>query len=170
MTVARLIYYILPDQQVFRIKATTLTKLFVWLDIVAFLVQAAGGVMLSSTNENPDILRPGQQTYMTGIGIQMAFIIIFSVFTGRLYIKMKRDGRPDRPVRKAKWLVWAMCIVFVLIVVRIFPLHRRTKYVVIGESNPASITDPHHLPPRRVCPRRRRRQPHHFKRELHLWA
>jgi len=117
MTVARLIYYILPDQTVFRIKATTLTKIFVWLDIVAFLVQAVGGTMLSSTDESPKLLRPGQQTYMTGIGIQMGFIILFGVFTARFYIKMKRDNRPDRPIRLAKWLVAALYAVFVLIVV-----------------------------------------------------
>jgi hypothetical protein len=117
MTAARLIYYILPDQQVFRIKATTLTKIFVWLDVFAFVVQAAGGVMLESSEESPKLLRPGQQVYMTGIGVQMAFILVFSVFIGRFYFKMRRDSRPDRPVRKAKWLVWAIYVVFVLIVV-----------------------------------------------------
>jgi hypothetical protein len=54
---------------------------------------------------------------MTGIGIQMLFIILFSVFIGRFYLKMRRDNRPDRPVRRVKWLVWAMYAAFVLILV-----------------------------------------------------
>ncbi|RYC80085.1 hypothetical protein BFJ63_vAg17029 [Fusarium oxysporum f. sp. narcissi] len=58
MTVARMVHLGLADKQIWNIKATKLTVLFVWIDVVCFLVQAGGGGMLSNKDE-PNIARIG---------------------------------------------------------------------------------------------------------------
>jgi hypothetical protein len=42
MVLGRMIYFFLPEQQVWGIKGIKLTKIFVWLDVLSFLTQAAG--------------------------------------------------------------------------------------------------------------------------------
>lgn len=48
MVMGRLVYYWLPSKSVWKIKARKMTKFFVWLDVITFLVQLGGGGMLSS--------------------------------------------------------------------------------------------------------------------------
>ncbi|KAF9874629.1 RTA1 domain-containing protein [Colletotrichum karsti] len=121
MMAARLVYFVLPDQRVLRIKATALTKIFVAIDIVCFLVQAVGGAMMSNTDVSPDdpILRIGQKVYMSGCGVQLAFIIVFCGLMGRFYVKMRRAQRLDLNMKRVKALVWVMYVVLFLIIIRI---------------------------------------------------
>jgi RsiW-degrading membrane proteinase PrsW (M82 family) len=118
MTVARLVNYILPSQSIWGIKATWLTRFFVGLDIVSFLVQAAGGSLMS--NQDPDsqnVVRTGQQVYMSGIGIQLGFILVFGALTVAFYMAMAKEARFDRDIRRTKMLVWVLLAVMVLIMV-----------------------------------------------------
>ncbi|KAF4826517.1 putative lipid transporter atnI [Colletotrichum tropicale] len=121
MLAARLVYFVLPDQRVFRVKATALTKIFVAMDIVCFLVQAVGGSMMSNTEVSSDdpILRTGQQLYMSGCGLQLAFIVVFCGLMGRFYVKMQRAQRFDLDLKQVKALVWVMYVVLVLVIMRI---------------------------------------------------
>jgi hypothetical protein len=48
MLAGRMIYYWLPSKSVGRLKARTMSSWFVWLDVVTFFVQAAGGSMLEN--------------------------------------------------------------------------------------------------------------------------
>jgi hypothetical protein len=123
MTVARLVYYVLPDQTLCRVKATMLTKLLVWFDIVCFLIQAAGGSMMSDDDVTSSIVRTGQKVYMVGCGVQLGFILVFCGMMGRLRFKMSRDSRPVPNLGQVKLLIWIMFAVLTLIVVsaRIFP-------------------------------------------------
>lgn len=50
MILGRMVYYWIPDKKVWKIKARSLSKWFVWLDICSFIVQGAGGSLLSSTD------------------------------------------------------------------------------------------------------------------------
>nr|XP_036580331.1 RTA1 domain-containing protein [Colletotrichum truncatum]KAF6788243.1 RTA1 domain-containing protein [Colletotrichum truncatum] len=122
MLAARLVYYVLPDQKVFRIKARVLTKIFVAIDIVCFLVQAAGGLMMSNTEVAADdpIVRNGQRVYMIGCGLQLGFVVIFCILMGRFYFKMIRAQRFDLNMKRVKALVWVMYAVLLLIVVSFF--------------------------------------------------
>ncbi|KAH0443821.1 RTA1 domain-containing protein [Colletotrichum camelliae] len=121
MLAARLVYFVLPDQRVFRVKATALTKMFVAMDIVCFLVQAVGGSMMSNTEVSSDdpILRTGQQLYMSGCGLQLAFIVVFCGLMGRFYVKMQQAQRFDLDLKRVKALVWVMYVVLVLVIIRI---------------------------------------------------
>lgn len=117
MTVARLVYYILPDQTLCRVKATMLTKLLVWFDIVCFIIQAGGGSMMSNEDVTSSIVRTGQQVYMAGCGVQLGFILLFCGMMGRLRFKMSRDSRPVPNLGQVKLLIWIMFAVLTLIIV-----------------------------------------------------
>lgn len=115
MTIARLVHFVLPERQVWRISASWLTKLFVGLDVLSFLVQAGGAVTMSQDGEH--IVRVGQVVYMVGMGVQGLFIIVFSAMTGNFYSRVLHLDRPDRDLTRVKRLVWSMCAVLVLIMV-----------------------------------------------------
>jgi hypothetical protein len=126
MTVARLIYFAHPDQKVWGVKATWLTKSFVWLDIVSFIVQAAGGSMLSN-NESPETIRAGQQVYMVGIGVQGAFVIVFAAMTVAFYLAIRNRTTTDSSgnIKRVKILTWIAFVVLVLIMVSPDPSTRK---------------------------------------------
>lgn len=60
MLAGRMIYYWLPGKSVWRLKARTMTAWFVWLDVVTFFVQAAGGSLL----ENEDAAQARMGMYI----------------------------------------------------------------------------------------------------------
>jgi hypothetical protein len=179
MTIARLIYYIIPDQKVWGIRATLLTKLFVWLDVVAFLVQSVGGTLLSAQEEGQgesNVQRVGQKVYMTGIGLQAAFIVIFSALTTRFYVQMRTQSQFGRNIRRAKILTWVMYAVFALIMVSIRPAapvpvpraRPRARLWMFGLDLPYSPNKgPHHLPPGRICSRSQPRESDSHQRRVH---
>jgi heme/copper-type cytochrome/quinol oxidase subunit 1 len=121
MVVARLVHYVLPDQRLWGCKATWLTRMFVTLDVVSFVVQAAGGSMMSQEDTEGDIVRKGQQVYMVGIGIQGAFVVVFGAMTVGFYLKMVRGARDGRDTKRTRILVWIMFAVLTLIMVSFPP-------------------------------------------------
>lgn len=74
MTLGRLIYFFHPRRRVFGVKASSITKYFVWADFFSFLVQGTGGSMLSPDN-GPKAMRIGLKVYMGGVGMQELFIV-----------------------------------------------------------------------------------------------
>ncbi|KAF4444687.1 phospholipid-translocating ATPase [Fusarium acutatum] len=116
MAVARMVYFRMPDRKLLGIKAIRMTLLFVWLDIILFLVQGAGGSMLSN-NEDMNVIRIGQKVYMAGVGLQLAVIFIFIGITAFFYFKLRQlEGRS---MGRMKWLILTMLAVLILIVIRI---------------------------------------------------
>ena len=78
MIIGRMVYFYLPEQKLCRIPGTRFSRYFVCLDILAFLVQLGGGLIVSGTNVKPTTLQLGIHIYMGGIGLQQFFILIFS--------------------------------------------------------------------------------------------
>ncbi|KAG7415063.1 RTA1 like protein-domain-containing protein [Fusarium sp. MPI-SDFR-AT-0072] len=116
MAVARMVYFRMPDRKLLGIKAIRMTLLFVWLDIILFLVQGAGGSMLSN-NDDMNVIRIGQKLYMAGVGLQLAVILIFIGITAFFYFKLRQlEGRS---MGRMKWLILTMLAVLILIVIRI---------------------------------------------------
>ncbi|TVY72204.1 putative lipid transporter atnI [Fusarium oxysporum f. sp. cubense] len=116
MAVARMVYFRMPDRKLLGIKAIRMTLLFVWLDIILFLVQGAGGSMLSN-NDDMNVIRIGQKLYMAGVGLQLAVIVIFIGITAFFYFKLRQlEGRS---MGRMKWLILTMLAVLILIVIRI---------------------------------------------------
>jgi RTA1 like protein len=119
MTFSRLVYYILPEQKVGGIKASKLAKFFVWFDILSFIVQAAGGVMVSP-GADANVIKIGIDVYMAGIGLQEAFILFFMFLMIRFHrraITLEREGLVINRERRWRSLLFALYAVLLAITV-----------------------------------------------------
>ncbi len=77
MTLARLVWCFLPTRRLGPLLGGhSLGRYFVAGDILAFLVQAVGGVMASPTAD-PGIVRLGLNVYLGGLACQQIFIVVF---------------------------------------------------------------------------------------------
>jgi len=85
---SRLVYFFVPEKRVAGISARRLSLCFVLLDITAFLMQAGGGSMISSTT--PSTALRGIHIYMGGIGLQQFFVLGFTGLVIRFHYKMNR--------------------------------------------------------------------------------
>jgi hypothetical protein len=76
MITSRLTRLYTPDRKTCLLTPRWLAKVFVTADIISFFVQAAGGSMLAN-QDDPKTTKLGQQVYMAGVGVQLAFVVIF---------------------------------------------------------------------------------------------
>lgn len=83
-----MVYNYTPEASVFKVKAWRFGLIFVLLDVLAFLVQAAGAVIASGTGKKPDTIMMGIHIYMGGIGFQQLCIFAFLALAVRLHKKM----------------------------------------------------------------------------------
>jgi hypothetical protein len=120
MTAGRLLWMFHPEKRVWKVKAISIGKYFVWLDILSFLVQAVGGAMLSPGG-SASAMKTGKNIYMLGVGIQQLFIILFFALIVRFHYDMVQQERNGLPAKAGrwKWLTYALYVVLVLITVRI---------------------------------------------------
>lgn len=120
MTAGRLIWTYHPDKKVWGFKAISLGKYFVWLDIISFFVQAVGGIMLSP-GLDAHAMNIGKNIYMSGVGVQQFFIVLFFALIVRFQIAVQRSqasGAGD-PGRKWQWVTYALYAALALITMRI---------------------------------------------------
>ena len=118
MILGRIVYNFTTSARVLRIKAWRFGLYFVLLDIVAFLIQAAGASMASGDNLTQDEILRGLHIYMGGIGFQLFFIICF---IGVAYI-FHRDLNSNRATAgdvQAHRLLFVVYAVLGLITIRI---------------------------------------------------
>jgi hypothetical protein len=126
MTAGRLIYTFHPDKRVWGIKAISLGKWFVWLDIVSFLIQATGGVMLNPGND-AETMDAGKKIYMSGVGVQQGFIFLFLGLIVKFHLDalvldrqgLLPSGIGSKKNQMWKWLTYALYVVLALITMRI---------------------------------------------------
>lgn len=113
-----MIHYLIPEKRVYNIKASSITKYYVWADIISFIVQAVGGTMLSG---NPPVstMKIGMDIYRAGIGLQEFFILTFFFVTTKFHREMLSRDRSGLVDRSIKWraLTWAIYAVLTLITV-----------------------------------------------------
>ncbi|KAK9325286.1 RTA1 like protein-domain-containing protein [Lipomyces orientalis] len=127
MTLGRMIYFFLPDQRLGRISAKRYGVMFVWLDIVSFIVQLAGASITTGTNVPSSTVMLGLHIYMGGIGLQEFFILVFTCLTIHLHhrmLSMEHSGKldPDKLNRGSipwPWMLYAIYTALVMITVRI---------------------------------------------------
>ncbi|PVH87627.1 hypothetical protein DL98DRAFT_509848 [Cadophora sp. DSE1049] len=128
MVLGRMIYFFTPAQQVFRIKGIKIAKIFVWLDILSFLTQVGGGVMIQpSASYKSQML--GIHIYMGGIGFQELCILLFTVIAIRFAIVMRKHERSqgitsstqilDGKPHNWRTLLYVLFAALVLITIRI---------------------------------------------------
>ena len=77
MVLGRMVYNFTSTAKILKVKAWRFGLYFVLLDIVAFLIQAAGASMASGDNISQSQIERGLHIYMGGIGFQLFFIICF---------------------------------------------------------------------------------------------
>jgi hypothetical protein len=142
MILGRMVYFYLPSRSIFRIRATSLTKIFVVVDITAFLVQATGGVMASSgPGESQSAVNRGLHIYMGGLGLQQLAILVFSSMVVRLHVdlvQLERSGALAEAGKERGWkkLVYTLYASLTFITIRI--IFRLIEYSPAG--NASNIT------------------------------
>ncbi|KIA75996.1 hypothetical protein HK57_00173 [Aspergillus ustus] len=137
MTLGRLIYFFLPDGRLGGFSAKRFGHIFVWLEIVAFIVQLAGAGITSSTDATQKTIMLGVHIYMGGIGLQQFFIFVFTALFIHLQqriAELERTGQgrldTDIPLEKThhglvrgsapwRWLFYSIYAALFLISVRI---------------------------------------------------
>lgn len=129
MVVARLVYFLLPpgQQKILRLSPRWLAKGFVAADVVSFFIQAAGGGLLAN-QDGGETVEIGQRVYMAGIGVQLAFVVLFVVVTVLFALRLERLMRAGLLEARCNsaWirpLVWSVLAVIALIVVSGSPLN-----------------------------------------------
>jgi signal transduction histidine kinase len=122
MVMGRMIYFFIPAKSIFHIKGIKIAKIFVWLDVLSFLTQVGGGVMISPGN-SPSTLMMGIHIYMGGIGFQEFCILIFTAIAVKFFLEMRALSAKNQilDVKPDTWrnLLFVLFAVLALITVRI---------------------------------------------------
>lgn len=128
MVMGRMIYFFIPSQQIIGIKGIKIAKIFVWLDIISFLTQVGGGVMIQ-LGGSPSSIMMGIHIYMGGIGFQEFCIFVFTFIAVLFLLTMRAHsqsqsrsaqflGSSDKPTDYRR-LLYVLFAVLALITVRI---------------------------------------------------
>jgi hypothetical protein len=92
MLLGRMVYFFVPEQRIWRIKGIKIAKIFVWLDILSFLTQLGGGVLITPGNSESTQMM-GIHLYMGGIGLQQFCILVFTSIAVKFHLVMKQQER-----------------------------------------------------------------------------
>ncbi|KAM3066161.1 hypothetical protein ACMFMG_010498 [Clarireedia jacksonii] len=134
MVLGRMIYFFVPEQKIWGVKGVHIAKIFVWLDILSFLTQAAGGMLIQPGTDQKTLLL-GIHIYMGGIGLQEFCILIFTAIAVRFFIVMQTREKSigvesnqilDQRHRHWRPLLYVMFASLVLITIRI--IYRLVEY------------------------------------------
>jgi hypothetical protein len=87
----RLVYFLHPKKRLWGIKAVKMVRWFVWLDILSFIVHAAGGLIMNQ-EDGAKVIEIGKNVYMSGVGIQQLFILIFLGMIVKLHVDVLGSG------------------------------------------------------------------------------
>ncbi|CAK7235066.1 hypothetical protein SBRCBS47491_009163 [Sporothrix bragantina] len=125
MTFARTVYCYKPDHKVWKIAAVGMSKYFVWADVVTFIIQAVGGVMVVP-GASANVIKIGIDVYMAGLGLQEFFILIFlslMIVFNRDCLALERDGfmtRQNGFLHGWRGMLYTLYLVLGLISFRLF--------------------------------------------------
>jgi hypothetical protein len=137
MTLARLVHLVLPTGSVLRIPAHRIAALFVWADIISFLIQGVGASM-AGPGADPKVVKIGINVYMAGIGIQEAFILVFVGLMVTFQRKAKAlEQQGVTSVREKRWRMLQYTLYAVLVAITVRIIYRIAEYAGgIKPSNP----------------------------------
>ncbi|EPS35632.1 hypothetical protein H072_10932 [Dactylellina haptotyla CBS 200.50] len=132
MVLGRMVQFYLAEKKVFGIRAIRLTVIFVWLDVIAFLVQLVGATMTipdtdanSTDQQKADSLKKqelGFNIYKGGIGFQLFWIVVFCVLAWRFRMKAVMEKvRGTWVARESNWkhLLAVLYLTLIMIMIRI---------------------------------------------------
>lgn len=127
MVFGRIVWNFTEYKKLCGIKAQHFSLLFVFLDVVAFIVQVLGAAKAVTKDASQDIMYQGLHIYMGGVGIQLLFILIFS-FLGSIlfYSAWKAAHEADRKehFRICLTMLWVQgaCLLLVAVCASLLPL------------------------------------------------
>ncbi|KAL7943387.1 RTA1 like domain-containing protein [Trichoderma barbatum] len=158
MTFARMVHVYIPDRKVWIVKASQVSKLFVLADILSFIVQASGGILVSP-GVSPSTQEIGMHIYEGGIGLQELFILCFIALMIVFHLRINKlsHERPMAPEeanlneangeyrdtekpKGALWLLYALYAVLAFITMRI--IFRLVEFT--GGRDPETNPVPYH--------------------------
>lgn len=119
MTVARLVHFLHPRRRLAGLSAQWLAKCFVTVDVLCFIIQAAGGAMLAD-QDNSDTADLGRKVYMAGVGVQLGCVVVFLTIHTLFHREISQNARSGKVRILSFWttpLLWATYAVLALIVV-----------------------------------------------------
>ncbi|KAI5475601.1 hypothetical protein MNV49_001111 [Pseudohyphozyma bogoriensis] len=82
------------------VRASRVTKIFVALDVVSFLIQGGGGGIQASGNSSS--ANTGKYVLIVGFALQLVSFAIFGIFTVIYRFRARKDGVPTGP--------WTKCL------------------------------------------------------------
>ncbi|KAK7960612.1 hypothetical protein PG996_011257 [Apiospora saccharicola] len=129
-------YHYPPEAQrrLLGVPITAITKIFVWADVLAFIIQGVGGSM-ASPGSGGDIVQKGLKVYLVGMGIQQFFIVVFLMFMIHFHLRQRKGyGYVDKG---SDWrpLIYALYATLACITIRI--IYRIAEFAGgITPSNP----------------------------------
>lgn len=133
MTLGRMLWFFDETRRLGGLSPQRFAMLFVGLDIVSFLVQAAGASITSQSNISQHMLIMGIHIYMGGIGLQEFFILGFVGLLVTLHRRLVRQERRAVLLHRLhngslpwRWLFYGMYFALVMITVRI--IYRLVQY------------------------------------------
>ncbi|KAK7892378.1 hypothetical protein LTR67_007474 [Exophiala xenobiotica] len=92
MLLGRMIHFFLVSDSVFKVKARSITRMFVLFDITAFLIQATGGTM-AGPDSNAQTQKIGMDVYVGGVGVQLGFLVVFVSLAVRFQLNLKNQSQ-----------------------------------------------------------------------------
>lgn len=133
MTLGRMLWFFDETRRLGGLSPQRFATLFVGLDILSFLVQAAGASITSQTNISHRMLMLGIHIYMGGISLQEFFILGFVGLLVTLHRRLVRQERRAVLLHRLhngslpwRWLFYGMYFALVMITVRI--IYRLAQY------------------------------------------
>ncbi|EED22970.1 conserved hypothetical protein [Talaromyces stipitatus ATCC 10500] len=124
MVFGRMVWNYVPDGTLWRVPAWRFGYYFVFLDIVAFIVQVYGAASAEVNNTNTTKILRGIHIYMGGVAIQQFFIFGFCAFAyefWRTILEQKKTTEGDNTastdlsLQSGFTLLYALILVLILI-------------------------------------------------------
>lgn len=139
MVLGRMIYFFLPERVIFGIKAASVAKHFVLMDIASFTVQVVGGVMLSM-NASPSTTLDGTHVYMGGVGMQECFILCFMALAITFHRRMLVLESRGETTGRTGWKKLLITLYVVLTLITVSSLAFFHFALIVSICSPCSIS------------------------------
>ncbi|KAJ5937908.1 hypothetical protein N7454_004250, partial [Penicillium verhagenii] len=136
MIFGRMVHFFLPEKKVIGIRAEKLAKIFIWLDVSSFFIQATGGIMDSGFSNQAD--RIGLHIYTAGIAVQEFFILCFCGLLVVFHRRMLQGLGDQSKGHQWKTLVIAMYATLGCITIRI--IYRLAEFADINTAGTSPLT------------------------------
>ncbi|PWY66716.1 RTA1 domain protein [Aspergillus heteromorphus CBS 117.55] len=136
MIFGRMVYYYLPDRKIAGFRAEKLAKVFIWLDVTSFIVQATGGIMDSDFSNEMDTI--GLHVYTAGIAMQEFFILCFCGLLVTFHRRMQGGG--GNAERGTEWKTLAIAMYATLGCITIRIIYRLAEYADTNTAGTSILT------------------------------